>query len=152
VGFAKVITEAQEKVRNYATASLHYIENALLMIRQGETEKASELLWGSVAEALQALAISRGVKPLKNHKSLRWFVGVISRELDDSDIAKTFHAAENLHHKGFHEVELELRDVALLVEPIRKMVKRLLDSIPKELLRAEDIQRNDKEKKDRAIG
>jgi hypothetical protein len=109
------------------------MENALLMVSQGDVGKASELLWGSVAEAVQALATSRG-KQLENHRSMHWFIGVLSKELNDQSIAEAFYVAENLHHKGFHEVELEIRDVALVVEPIRKLVTRLLDLVPKELI------------------
>jgi hypothetical protein len=128
-----VLTEAQEKVRDYITASLHYMENALLMISQGDAGKASELLWGSVAEAVQALATSQG-KQLVNHRSLHWFIGVLSKELNDQTIAEAFYLAENLHQKGFHEVELDIRDVSLVLEPIRKLVARLLDLIPKEFI------------------
>ena len=128
-----MVTEAQEKVRNYVTASLHYMENALLMVSQGDAGKASELLWGSVAEAVLALAASRG-KQLANHRSLHWFIGVLSKELNDQSIAEAFYVAENLHQKGFHEIELDIRDVALVLEPIRKLVTRLLDLIPKELI------------------
>jgi hypothetical protein len=129
----EVVTEAQERVRSYVTASLHYMENALLMVSQGDAGKASELLWGSVAEAVQALATSRG-KQLTNHRSLHWFIGVLSKELNDRSIAEAFYLAENLHQKGFHEVELDIRDVALVLESIRKLVEKLLDLIPKELI------------------
>lgn len=128
-----MVTEAQEKVRNYVTASLHYLENALLMVSQGDAGKASELLWGSVAEAVQALATSHD-KQLSSHRSLHWFIGYLSRELNDQSIAEAFYIAENLHHKGFHEVELDIRDVALVVEPIRKLVTKLLDLVPKEFI------------------
>ncbi len=124
-------TEAREKVRNYIIASLHYLENALLMIQQSEAGKASELLWGSVAEALQALAASRG-KELGSHHSMHWFIGVLSKELNDPSIVEAFYVAENLHHKGFHEVELDIKDVEQVVETIRKLVAKLLSLIPKE--------------------
>lgn len=125
-------TEAQEKIKDYVIASRNYMQNALLMLNQGEPSKASELLWGSVAEATQALALSRG-KRLVNHRSMHFFIGEISKELNDRDLAVSFMAAENLHQKGFHEVELDTRDVALVVEPIRILVAKLLDLIPKEI-------------------
>lgn len=127
-------TEAQEKIRDYVIASRNYMQNALLMLRQGEASKASELLWGSVAEATQALALSRG-KMLVNHRSMHFFIGEISKELKDRELAVSFMAAENLHQKGFHEVELDIRDVALVVEPIQTLVVKLLDLIPKEIVK-----------------
>lgn len=113
-------------------ASLHYMENALLTLRSHDPGKASELLWGSVAEALQAVAASRG-KRLTNHRSLHWFVGVLSKELGDEGMVTAFYSAEALH-SNFHEVEYSTEDVARAVQPIRKLVARLLDLIPKELL------------------
>lgn len=126
-------TDASEKVRTYRAASVHYLENALLMIQQDEVGKASELLWGSVAEALQALASSRSIQ-LQSHRSLHWFIGVLSKELNDSTIAQVFYMAENLHQKGFHEVELDITDVSLAVDPIRALVAKLLGLIPDEFL------------------
>lgn len=126
-------TEAREKVRKYAAASLHYIDNAKKMLLENEPGKASELLWGGVAEAVQALAASRG-KLLSSHRSMHWFIGELSKELNDATIAEAFYAAENLHHNGFHEVELETRDVALVFETVTKLVSKLLGLIPNEIL------------------
>lgn len=108
------------------------MENALLTLNSGEPGKAGELLWGSMAEALQAVAASRGI-PLKNHRSLHWFVGALGKELNDRSIIEAFYEAEDLH-SNFHEVELSTEDVALLVQPIREAVNKLFGLIPKELI------------------
>jgi hypothetical protein len=129
---SNVNEEARETIRKYVLASLHYLENALIMLNKLEAGKASELLWGSIAEALQALAISRNIR-LKNHRSLRWFVAELSKELGDKDIVAAFYQAENLH-SNFHEVDLTPQDVAMVLEPIRETVKKLLDLIPQELV------------------
>lgn len=125
--------ESRDRVRKYVVASLHYLENALVTLRSGEAGKASELLWGSMAEAVQAVAASRG-KRLANHRSLRWFIGELGKELGDKSIVERFYLAEGLHTNGFHEVEYTQRDVEGMLEPIREAVKKLLDLVPKELL------------------
>lgn len=128
----KVVNEARHTVRKYVLASLHYLENALLVLNSRDAGKASELLWGSVAEAMQAVAASRG-KRLANHHSLRWFAANLSKELGDKSIVGAFYQAQALH-SNFHEVELTPEDVAMVVEPIRTTVAKLLALIPKELV------------------
>ena|SRR3990172_3402692 len=127
-----MVTEAREAVKKYELASLHYMENALLMLNSRDAGKASELLWGSVAAALKAVAASRGIR-LANHRSLRWFISTLSSELGDRTLVDGFWQAEALH-SNFHEVDLTPEDVAVLVEPIRKTVERLLALVPPELL------------------
>jgi hypothetical protein len=114
------------------TISNQYLENALLSLQQGEAGKASELLWGSIAEALQAVAASRSMH-LKNHRSLRHFASQLAKEIGDQSINGGFARAERLH-SNFHEVELEPEDVAAEVDPIREAVSKLLKLIPDELL------------------
>lgn len=109
------------------------MENALVFLQRGEAGKASEFLWGSVAEALQAVAASRGVR-LANHRSLRYFATTLAKELGDRSLIEGFSHADRLH-SNFYEVELELADVAAVVEPIRNTVAKLFALIPEEALR-----------------
>ena len=117
------------------------MENALVFLQKGEAGKAGEFLWGSVAEALQAVATSRGMH-LANHRSLRYFAGVIAKELGDAALAQGFSDADRLH-SNFYEVELELADVAAVLEPIRTTVAKLLALIPPEALREESQEAPD---------
>lgn len=126
-------TAAQETVKRYVLASRHYLENALVMLNNQEAPKASEFLWGSVAQALQAVAASRNIR-LSNHRSLRWFVSTLARELNDRTLLDGFGQAQVLH-SNFHEVDLAVEDVAVVVDPIRGLVSRLLALIPNELIR-----------------
>lgn len=125
-------TPALERVQRYIASSNQYLENALLSLQQGEAGKASELLWGSIAEALQAVAASRSMH-LKNHRSLRFFASQLANELGDRSINDSFVLAQHLH-SNFHEVELEVEDVAAVVDPIRDAVSTLLKLIPAEML------------------
>jgi hypothetical protein len=123
-------TEARESVEKHFLSSRHYLENALVMLNDQEAAKASEFLWGSLAQALQAVAASRNIH-LSSHRSLRWFVSNLARELNDRALLDGFWRAQALH-SNFHEVDLTVEDVAGVVDPIRTAVSRLLALIPNE--------------------
>ena len=126
-------TDAREAARKYVLAALHYLDNALELLNKKEPAKAGELLWGSVAQALQAVAASRN-KRLSNHRSLRWFASQLARELGDKTLLDGFRRAEYLH-SNFHEVDLTVEDVAIDVDSIQAVVSRLLSLVPLELVR-----------------
>jgi hypothetical protein len=54
----------------YKTQSIHYLENAFKSIKAGNPEKAGEFLWGSMAQALKAVAASRE-RELNTHEEIR---------------------------------------------------------------------------------
>ena len=112
---------------------MEYMENGQLMLNKREAGKASELLWGGVAQALEALAKSRNMPRFSRHHSLRYFAGVISRETGDSSINNVFYQAEALH-KNFYSVEMTAQNVATNVAAIRDLVSKLLSMIPPELV------------------
>ncbi len=115
-------------VARYIANSDQYWDNALLFLRKRETGKASEFLWGSVAQAVKAIAASRG-KRLRMHVQIRGYVELLSRELQDSSILEGFAAVESLH-SNFYEVELDSRYIASLVGLVQSLRKRLLSLIP----------------------
>jgi hypothetical protein len=88
---------------------------------------------GSIAGALQAVAIAKENPFLKSHRSLRWFVQTIAKENNDVEIVKGFYLAEGLH-ANFHSVNFDSRDVLEVLEPIRSTVDKILKLIPKEFL------------------
>ncbi|MBN1366629.1 MAG: PaREP1 family protein [Dehalococcoidales bacterium] len=123
--------EAKSSIIIHIKASLEYLENGQLMLNKGEPGKAGEMLWGSVAQALEALAESRNIK-LSNHRSLRWFVTEISRETNNKNISNAFYQAEALH-SNFHSVNMTVNDIAVNLESIKNLVSILFSLIPKEL-------------------
>jgi len=131
-----VNNEVKDSVRKHIRASLEYMENGQLMLKKQEVGKASELLWGGVAQALEALAESRNIR-LSNHRSLRWFVAELSRDTGDKSINNIFYQAEALHG-NFHSVDMTAQDVATNVNAIRDLVSKLLSMIPPELANQED--------------
>jgi len=126
-----VSDEARNSIRKHVVASLEYMGNAQLMLTKQEAGKASEMLWGGVSQALEALAESRN-RRLKEHRSLRFFVAEVSRETGDKGINNAFYQAENLH-TNFHSVDMDVQSVAANVDSIRELVSKLLSMIPPEL-------------------
>jgi len=122
--------DAKAKVKKYAVQSQHYLLNASKFIDAGDSEKASEFLWGSLAEALKAVALSRGI-PLKKHREIWNYVESLPKELEDKSIYDAFLHA-NFLHTNFYESELELKDVRRMAEDIRVAVGKLLRLIPQE--------------------
>lgn len=130
--------EARDSIRKHVLASLEYMENGQLMLNKQEAGKASELLWGGVSQALEALAESRNIR-LANHRSLRYFVSGLSRETGDRSINDAFYQAEALH-SNFHSVDMSVEDVATNVDAIRDLVSKLLLMIPPELVNQKEAQ------------
>jgi len=121
--------DASAKVEKYATQSLRYLKNASKSIDEGNPDKASEFLWGSMAQALKAVGANKGIH-LRNHRQIWDFVESLTKELEDRSIYDAFLHA-NLLHANFYEAELELKDVKRIAEEIRMAVGTLLGLIPK---------------------
>ena len=91
------------------------------MLRDRETEKAAELVWGAYALLVKSAAARRGF-PLRSHQALRDFAHGIGMELgrilspDQGDAwLSDFTAAEALHN-GFYEGGPDPVAVARLME------------------------------------
>ena len=115
---------------SYVTHSRQYLGNALLALQNGEAGKAGELLWGSVVEALQAVAAYRN-RPIRTHRDLKNFAIQLARDLKDETIQKDFIVAESLHH-NFYEVQQDTTDIAIVVSTVQQLVTKLLSLMPPE--------------------
>ena len=117
-------------VEKYRDQSIHYLENAFATLDAGEIEKASEFLWGSLAQALKALAASKGIQ-LRTHWNISDYARELAKELGDKSIYDVFGHASYLH-SNFYEAGLRKEDVDSYAEDIRAMVRKLLELIPEE--------------------
>ncbi|MCK4362705.1 MAG: hypothetical protein KAW13_05435 [Dehalococcoidia bacterium] len=111
-------------IRKHIAQSDHYFRNALGAIEAGNTEKASELLWGSIAQALKAVAARKGTE-LNSHGELRKYADDLAKELEDKSILRDFKDAESLH-RNFYRLSFELEDVKGRVDGVRKATDRLI--------------------------
>lgn len=122
--------EVKKRINRYRTQSIHYFENALYFIDAGDAEKASEFLWGSLSQALKAVAASRDER-LRSHKRIRDYAMELARILGDDSIRHTFISAQSLH-SNFYESGLLLEDVINGAEDVKATVSKLLSFIPEE--------------------
>ncbi len=122
--------DAKAKVEKYAGQSRHYLLNASKFIDAGDSEKASEFLWGSMAQAIKAVVAAKGVT-FRKHRLLWECAETLAKELRDKSIYDSFVHAYSLH-SNFYESELELRDVRRVAEDVRMTVGKLLQLISQE--------------------
>jgi hypothetical protein len=123
-------TDSVATLQRYVIHSRQYLENGLLALQNGEAGKAGELLWGSVAQAVHAVAAFRSTS-VRTHRELKNFVIQLARDLNDQSIEKDFVIAESLHH-NFYEVQQEPVDIAIVVPTVRELVSKLINLIPPE--------------------
>lgn len=119
---------AVDAIRRYIIHSRQYLQNGLIALQNAEAGKAGELLWGSVAEAFQALAAYKNT-PVRTHRELKNFAIQLGRDLNDPTIQTDFAIVESLHH-NFYDVQQEPIDVVPLVPTVQAFVRKLLDLIP----------------------
>jgi len=125
--------------QNHAVHAKQYIENVLLALQNREAGKAGELLWGSVAQALEAVATYRN-KPVRTHRDLKNFAIQLARDLDDEALINDFIVAESLHHI-FYDIQQEPSDIEILIPTIRELVSKLIDLIPPQPLSVTEFPR-----------
>lgn len=117
-----------DRTRRLRSQSIHYLENALAYLEAKDAEKASEFLWGSMAEALKAVASLKGVT-LRSHRQLSEYAKELARELRDKDVFQVFLLAQSLH-RNFYELGTELEEVAFVGGEVRRVVAKLLNLVP----------------------
>ena len=122
--------EIEERTEKYKAQSIHYLENASLSIEAGNVEKASEFLWGGMAEALKAVAASRG-RELRHHREIGEYARELAKQLEDEAISDVFGNASYLH-TNFYEVGLTIEEVYTYAGRIKTIVGKLLDLIPEQ--------------------
>ena len=103
----------------------------MISLNQGDYDKASEFLWGSVAEAVKAVAASKGIE-LRIHREPWNFTRELAKELGDTRVYEVFRTASYLH-TNFYEVELGPEDVLAAFDSIRTVVGQLLKEVRHEV-------------------
>lgn len=119
-----------ELLEKYKAQSIHYFENALSSIQASDTEKAGEFLWGSLAQALKAVAASER-RELNTHGDIRRYAAELAKKHNDVSIWDVYGIANSLHG-NFYEAGLSLEEVQTHADRIRTTVVKLLSFIPEE--------------------
>ena len=124
--------DATGTIQSLAIHSRQYLENGLVALQDGEAGKAGELLWESLALAIQAVAKFRNYN-VESHRTLKNFALQLAIDLNDETVKTDFIVAESLHH-NFYEIQQEPQDIAQVVPYIERVVGTLFGLIPPELL------------------
>ncbi len=116
--------EVRNQALKYRDQSDHYFANALRLLDAGEAEKAGELLWGSLSQALKAVAADNG-RELRSHDDIRAYALELTRKMEDEGIWYAFVTAQYLHSR-FYETGLNIEDVKIGAETIEQARRKLL--------------------------
>ncbi len=81
----------------------HYLSNANETIQKKEFRKASELLWGGIAQTLKLLASLSGIQ-LNSHNDFRIFIDKAAEETEDESLFQDYTYLETLHRNFYDEV------------------------------------------------
>lgn len=112
----------------YKKQAKKYLSNAYKSLQAGEPEKAGEFLWGSMAQAIKAVAATKGIH-LRRHDQLKEYANSLSRELNDQGISANFGVANSVHW-NFYETEFSVKDISLYAEQIKPTIGKLLSFVP----------------------
>ena len=108
-----------------------YMENALAAVDADELSKAGEMVWGSVAQALHAVAAWRGTA-IDSHRDLMNFSGVLSQEISDPAFPNIIESARRLHD-SFYVPDLGRQEIDQVRPGIRRAISRALVLLPDEV-------------------
>jgi hypothetical protein len=117
-----------EQARVYADRSRLYLANAAATLRERRPEKASEFLWGAMAQALKATAALKEIQ-LRSHREIRRFGRDTAKELKSEQLLNAYTVAETLH-SNFYESMFDIPEVTGHATIIRVAVEELLGLVP----------------------
>lgn len=110
-------------VNSYVQMRDRYLTNAEKLAAEGEFRKASELLWGAVAQAIKALAAKRGYR-IDNHSQFFNFMQTLAKEIREPELYKSFLFLNDLH-KNFYDEIIRSVDFQIYYNDALKFIKKL---------------------------
>ena len=115
--------EAMDKVENYLWLNDKYIKEGDALLTKEDYVQASEKFWGAAAEVVKAIAAKRGAD-IQSHGGLFRFITMLSKELNDSELLRSFSLAGALH-QNFYENWLTSEIVVDHSKAVKSLVKKL---------------------------
>jgi len=116
-------------LEKYVRLGERYLSEGLVLLAKGDLAQASEKVWGAVAEAVKAVAESRGWEHFK-HRDLAEAISRLYEETGDPEIPRLYASAESLHanfYEGFASpglVRLYAKDAEELIEKLKGMLPK----------------------------
>ena len=96
------LLDLSKEVSKYLIMRDHYLSNAEDMIKKNNLRKASELLWGAIAQTIKSLASLSNIG-IYSHNQFKLYIKDLSRQLKDKYLSLTFSYLENLHRNFYDE-------------------------------------------------
>ena len=125
------MTMDQERVHRYASRSSRYRAGASREMREGNWERAEELLWGSLVGAVKAVALSRGVE-LADDEDAKRYLAILAGEKRNRRLGNAFEQLAS-----YSDILYRIQDSTLgpdrlynLVERVSYVVENLWDMLP----------------------
>ena len=115
--------EEGQDIQKFRDARDRYYLNALEMMNRKEYRKASELLWGSITQAIKLIAALRNIRITK-HGQFFGFLKELSRELGDEELYETFLFLRDLH-ENFYEEVINPKDFDIYLKKATEFNKKL---------------------------
>ena len=107
----------------YQSSAAGLLEQARAELAAGEVRQASEKGWDAAAQAVKAVADSRGWEH-RNQGALFRVASRLATEIDDNDVNRWFLIASSLHI-NFYENWLDPDAVTVGLDDIDQLVRRL---------------------------
>ena len=104
-----------------------YYANMSEMLIKGEYRKASELLWGAIAQSIKALASLSSIN-IRIHGDFFKYVKEVAKEKQDEEYKELFHTLNALH-KNFYDLEFPPEDFSLYQRKADKFISKNEDFI-----------------------
>lgn len=116
---------SRSKIQDYSRMRDVYYKNALDHVRKKEFGKASEFLWGSIAQSLKLLAAMRNIK-ITTHRHFIEFTRQLSKELGDTELYELLLFLRQLH-SNFYDREIDPEDFEIYHKKAIKFMKKIED-------------------------
>ncbi len=111
------------KAERYLRKRDEYWNNGLKYVGEGKFSKASEFLWGAVAQSIKAVAAMRNISVIK-HPMFFHFMRKLSRELEDKELYGSFLSLNELH-KNFYDEYMGPMEIQIYLEKAERFLQRV---------------------------
>ena len=115
------MTTAQQ----YTSTSAKLFDQARLELEAGDLIQASEKYWGAAAQALKAVAQTRGW-PHNSHAHFYRIIRNLIDESSDTELFELFNAANQLH-SNFYENWMQPREILQLADQVDELIRHLAE-------------------------
>lgn len=125
------MTIDKERVHRYASRSSRYRAGASREMREGNWERAEELLWGSLVGAVKAVALSRGVE-LEDDEDTKKYLAILAMEKRNRRLGNAFEQLASYSDTLYRIQDSTLGPDRLynLVERLNYVVENLWEMLP----------------------